>query len=140
MVDADADGCGCRAGDAGDSAAHGTSLETSASQMPCRKRPRTHGAEEIVTGARRQPAGLTGDGVTGASAVVLVPVVVVVVVVGLLILACTGEVTAACQSAELDFIVQAGDAVLAAIEDDVRADLGKLGITVNTRFLEKDDS
>ncbi|CAE7455425.1 nikA [Symbiodinium microadriaticum] len=57
----------------------------------------------------------------------------------LLILAHTGEVTAACQSAELDFIVQAGDAVLAAIEDDVRADLAKLGITVNTRFLNKED-
>ncbi|CAE7342084.1 nikA [Symbiodinium sp. CCMP2592] len=58
---------------------------------------------------------------------------------GLLILAHAGEVRAACQSAELDFIVQAGDAVLAAIEDDVRADLAKLGITVNTRFLEKED-
>ena len=46
---------------------------------------------------------------------------------------------AGCGSATLDFIVQKGDALLAAIEDDVRADLAKIGITVNVRFLEKED-
>ena len=46
---------------------------------------------------------------------------------------------AGCGSATLDFIVQEGDALLAAIEDDVRADLAKIGITVNVRFLEKED-
>jgi ABC-type transport system substrate-binding protein len=44
-----------------------------------------------------------------------------------------------CGSTSADFIVQKGDALLAAIEDDVRADLAKVGINLNTRFLEKED-
>lgn len=44
-----------------------------------------------------------------------------------------------CTSQSLDFIVLKGDATLAAIEDDIRADLQKVGISVTTRFLEKDD-
>jgi len=39
----------------------------------------------------------------------------------------------------VDFIVQKNDALLAKIEDDVRADLAKLNINVVTRFLEKAD-
>ena len=57
----------------------------------------------------------------------------------IILLAQVSDVSAACQSAELDFIVQSGDAVLAAIEDDVRADLAELGVTVNTRLLSKED-
>jgi len=43
-----------------------------------------------------------------------------------------------CKEATLDFIVQDTDAALAVLEDDIRADLAKVGITVNTRKLEKD--
>jgi len=45
----------------------------------------------------------------------------------------------ACGSTSADFIVQKGDALLAAIEDDVRTDLAKVGINVVTRFLDKED-
>ena len=44
-----------------------------------------------------------------------------------------------CGLTSVDFIVQKGDALLAAIEDDVRADLAKVNIKVVTRFLEKVD-
>jgi len=44
-----------------------------------------------------------------------------------------------CGPSSVDFIVQKGDALLAAIEDDVRADLAKVNIKVVTRFLEKAD-
>jgi len=44
-----------------------------------------------------------------------------------------------CPSTNAEFIVQKGDATLAAIEDDVRKDLAKVGINVVTRFLEKAD-
>jgi hypothetical protein len=43
-----------------------------------------------------------------------------------------------CKEATLDFIVLDTDATLAVLEDDIRADLAKVGITVNTRTLEKD--
>mmetsp|Transcript_35396 Transcript_35396/g.64807 ORF Transcript_35396/g.64807 Transcript_35396/m.64807 type:complete len:724 (-) Transcript_35396:68-2239(-) len=42
-----------------------------------------------------------------------------------------------CPPATVDFILTDDNAVLAAIEDDIRADLEKVGITVNTRFLRK---
>ena len=38
-----------------------------------------------------------------------------------------------------DFIVNEGDATAKAIEDDIVSDLSKVGITVNTRLLSKDD-
>lgn len=44
-----------------------------------------------------------------------------------------------CKSVSLDFVVQDDDALLAAIEDDIRADLAKVGINVVTRMLSKDD-
>lgn len=44
-----------------------------------------------------------------------------------------------CDTHNLDFIVLDGDATLAAIEDDVVADLQKVGIKVTTRFMQKDD-
>jgi ABC-type transport system substrate-binding protein len=44
-----------------------------------------------------------------------------------------------CDPKVVDFIVQEGDATLAAIEDDVRSDLAKVDITVNTRMLNKAD-
>lgn len=43
-----------------------------------------------------------------------------------------------CTQRSADFIVQSGDAELAALEDDVRADLAAIGITVTTEMLEKD--
>jgi len=39
----------------------------------------------------------------------------------------------------LDFILLAGDALSAQIEDDIKQDLAKIGIRVNTRLLEKAD-
>lgn len=45
----------------------------------------------------------------------------------------------ACEKHTLDFILLAGDANSAAIEDDIRQDLAKINITVNTRLLEKAD-
>jgi ABC-type transport system substrate-binding protein len=44
-----------------------------------------------------------------------------------------------CEQHTLDFILLAGDAVSAQIEDDIRQDLAKINITVNTRLLEKAD-
>ena len=40
---------------------------------------------------------------------------------------------------ELDFIVLEGEATQRAIEDDIAEDLAKIGITVNARFLPKDE-
>ena len=39
----------------------------------------------------------------------------------------------------VDFIMLEGDATLAALEDDIRADLAKVGVTVNKREMVKDD-
>lgn len=47
--------------------------------------------------------------------------------------------TSSCRELSVDFIVLEGEATLAAIEDDIRADLEEFGITVNRRFLAKDD-
>ena len=44
-----------------------------------------------------------------------------------------------CTSLEVDFIMVEGDATLLAVEDDIRADLEKVGITVNLRALPKED-
>ena len=43
-----------------------------------------------------------------------------------------------CQQLTVDFILTEGEAVLSAIEDDIRMDLSEVGITVNTRTLPKD--
>ena len=50
------------------------------------------------------------------------------------------EVFAACPTVTLDFIVQADDALLAAIEDDVRSDLAKLNIQVRADPSHPNDS
>ena len=44
-----------------------------------------------------------------------------------------------CNEAELDFIVLEGEATLKAMEDDIAADLAKIGMTVNARLLPKDE-
>ena len=44
-----------------------------------------------------------------------------------------------CKPMELDFIVLEGEQTLRAIEDDIAADLAKVGIQVNARFLPKDE-
>lgn len=44
-----------------------------------------------------------------------------------------------CKNYVVDFILLKGDPLMASIEDDVRSDLAKVGITVNTRLLEKND-
>jgi len=44
-----------------------------------------------------------------------------------------------CKEHTLDFILLAGDALSAQIEDDIKHDLAKIGITVNTRLLAKAD-
>jgi nickel transport system substrate-binding protein len=51
----------------------------------------------------------------------------------------TGMETSNCKPMELDFIVNEGDATALAIEDDIVADLNRVGITVNTRKLQKDE-
>lgn len=60
----------------------------------------------------------------------------------LLLLAISSRVTHAylanCNKADVDFIILEGDATSKAIEDDIVVDLAKVGITVNTRLLEKD--
>lgn len=43
-----------------------------------------------------------------------------------------------CRELSVDFIVLEGEATLAALEDDIGADLVALGITVNRRFLPKE--
>ena len=45
----------------------------------------------------------------------------------------------ACTLHTAKFIVQTGDAELATLEDDIRADLAAIGITVNTAMLSKAD-
>ena len=63
----------------------------------------------------------------------------------LFLLAGAGAVGAAddtvgdCNPLEVDFILLEGDATLAAVEDDIRADLEKVGITVNRRILPRDE-
>jgi len=57
-------------------------------------------------------------------------------------LACLAAVvhtTDSCQKHTLDFILLAGDTLSAEIEDDIRTDLAEIGITINTRLLEKAD-
>jgi len=44
-----------------------------------------------------------------------------------------------CDPVTLDFIVQDGNALLASIEDNVRADLAKVNINVVTRLIDKDN-
>ena len=44
-----------------------------------------------------------------------------------------------CPSRTIDFIVLDTDPEMAVVEDDIRANLEKIGITVNTRFLTKAD-
>lgn len=44
-----------------------------------------------------------------------------------------------CRQVNVDFIVVEGEATLAALEDDIRIDLEKLGVNVTRRFLAKDD-
>jgi ABC-type transport system substrate-binding protein len=46
--------------------------------------------------------------------------------------------TATCTQHTIDFVGLAGDSTLAAIEDDIAADLAKVGITLNKRFVAKD--
>ena len=41
----------------------------------------------------------------------------------------------ACKNVEVDFIVQEGNPEMQAVEDDIRANLAKIGIKVNTLFL-----
>lgn len=48
-------------------------------------------------------------------------------------------VHAACNNVELDFVVLAGEATHRAVEDNIRADLAKVGITAVARYLEKED-
>lgn len=50
----------------------------------------------------------------------------------------TDNSTANCNNVQLKFIVLDGDATLAAIEDDIRADLEKIGISVTLELLQKD--
>ena len=51
----------------------------------------------------------------------------------------SAEVAAGCKAHELDFIMLEGDATHAVVEDDIRADLEKVGFTVNARPLVKAD-
>ena len=44
-----------------------------------------------------------------------------------------------CNPATLDFIMLQGDASIAAIEDDIRADLARVGITAVARTMDRDD-
>ncbi|GMH66194.1 hypothetical protein TrST_g11459 [Triparma strigata] len=49
------------------------------------------------------------------------------------------ENTLECNKLVVDFIILEGDATLLAIEDDIRADLAKVGVDVNLRALPKDE-
>jgi len=42
-----------------------------------------------------------------------------------------------CNSLAVDFIILDGDATITALEDDIRADLEKVGVTVNLRALQR---
>jgi len=44
-----------------------------------------------------------------------------------------------CKAAAVDFILLNGDTLSARIEDDIRADLAQIGVSVTTRLLEKAD-
>ena len=44
-----------------------------------------------------------------------------------------------CKPLEVDFIVLEGDATLRSIEQHIVSDLARVGITVNTRLLNRDD-
>lgn len=44
-----------------------------------------------------------------------------------------------CTELQVDFIMLDGDATLLAVEDDIRADLEKVGVVVNRRLLPKDE-
>jgi len=53
---------------------------------------------------------------------------------------CAARVAATgCKDVSLDFVMLEGDATQKAVEEMIRDDLAVLGITVNARFLEKDD-
>jgi ABC-type transport system substrate-binding protein len=54
-------------------------------------------------------------------------------------LAVVSHAAGVCKKHTLDFILLKGDTTNALIEDDIRVDLAKVGITVNTRLLEKAD-
>ena len=45
----------------------------------------------------------------------------------------TSEAAASCDKVTLDFILLDGDATAKALEDDIAADLAKVGVTVNAR-------
>jgi hypothetical protein len=47
--------------------------------------------------------------------------------------------TGTCRELSIKFIVQTGDAELAAIEDDIRTNLAVIGIHAQTEYLPKDD-
>jgi ABC-type transport system substrate-binding protein len=49
------------------------------------------------------------------------------------------QTASVCQKHTIDFILLKGDATSAQIEGHVRTDLAKIGITINTRLLEKAD-
>lgn len=44
-----------------------------------------------------------------------------------------------CKEVTIDFVVVKGDPDMEAIEDDIRADLAKIGITANVRFLNEEE-
>jgi ABC-type transport system substrate-binding protein len=44
-----------------------------------------------------------------------------------------------CQALTLDFIAVEDDAEMIAVEDEIRRDLKEIGVTVNTRFLSRED-
>lgn len=44
-----------------------------------------------------------------------------------------------CKAREIDFIVLDTDPEMKVVEDDIRADLAKIGISVNTKFLSRSD-
>ena len=48
----------------------------------------------------------------------------------------SGAAAGACKSRNLDFIVKEGDPEALVIEDDIREDLDKIGIKLNTVFLD----
>lgn len=50
-----------------------------------------------------------------------------------------GVAAAKCDEQTLDFIINEGDATHEAIADDIASDLAKVGLTVNARYLSKDD-
>lgn len=59
-------------------------------------------------------------------------------VISLFLLDCAGA-NSDCQEHTLDFVINEGDSMHAAVEDDIRAELEKLGMTVNANFMNRDD-